>query len=153
MTHPVLSAIAAMDAAFDEVAGVDPMYMSVEEKKTALVSSARVRARAEALELRLLAAAEHDVAEATGARSTATWVADQTRQAHGTLRRSAALAAALDQRWTHTADAFAAGEVNPAQAGVIAAALDALPQTSATTCWPRPRPCWSSRPPSSAPAT
>ena len=68
------------------------------------------------------------MAEATGARSTATWVADQTRQAHGTLRRSAALAAALDQRWTHTAQAFAAGEVNPTQAGVIAAALDALPQ-------------------------
>ena len=127
MNHPVLSAIAAIDAALDEVAGVDPVYMTVEEKKTALVASAKVRARAEALELRLLAAAD-DVAEATGARSTATWVADQTRQAHGTVRRDAALATALDQRWTQTADAFAAGDLNMAQARVIAEALAALPK-------------------------
>jgi hypothetical protein len=128
MNHPVLSAIAAIDAALDQVAEVDPMYLTVEEKKTTLVSSARVRARTEALELRLLAAAEHDVADATGTRSTATWVADETRQAHGTLRRHAALAAALDSRWTQTADAFAAGDLNHAQTQVIADALAALPQ-------------------------
>lgn len=126
MNHPVLSAIAAMDAALDEVAEVDPMYMTVEEKKAALVGSARVRARADALELRVLAAAD-DVAEVTGDRSAATWLADRTREAHGTVGRKAALARALAVRWTRTADALEAGQVNLAQAREIADALDALP--------------------------
>jgi Domain of unknown function (DUF222) len=75
----------------------------------------------------VLAAAD-DVAEETGARSTATWVADQTRQAHGAVRRDATLAKALTTRWTRTWQAFAAGAVNAAQARVITEALDALPK-------------------------
>ena len=105
MNHPVLSALAAMDAAFDEICGVDPMYMSVAEKKAAMVQTARLRARAEALDLRLLAAGEVDVADDTGARSTAVWLADQTREAHGAVRNRAVLAQALrasGPRWpTH----------------------------------------------------
>jgi hypothetical protein len=103
MNHPVLSAYAAIDAAFDEITHVDPAYMTIEQKKAALTSSARARARAEAWELRLLAASD-DIAEETGARSTATWVANETRDAHGAIRRRASLAAALDQRWTRVAD-------------------------------------------------
>ena len=94
MTHPMLTLVAALDAAVDEVAGVDPIYMTVPDKKATLTGVARARARLEAVELKVLAAAD-DIAEATGDRSTATWLANQTREAHGTVRRKAALARAL----------------------------------------------------------
>ena len=127
MTHPMLTLVAALDAAVDEVAGVDPIYMTVPDKKATLTGVARARARLEAVELKVLAASD-DIAEATGDRSTATWLANQTREAHGTVRRKAVLARALASRWAQTADALEAGQVNLAQARVIAEALDALPQ-------------------------
>jgi hypothetical protein len=127
MNHPVLSAVAAMHAAFDEIVGVDPIYMSVAEKKAAMVETGKLRARADALELRLLAAGAADVAEETGARSTAAWLADETRDVLGAVRARAALAETLDRRWTRTADALAAGLVNLAQVRVIAEALETLP--------------------------
>ena len=127
VNHPVLSAYAAIDAAFDEITHVDPAYMTVEQRKAALMSSARARARADAWELRLLAASD-DVADETGARSTATWVANETRDAHGAERRRASLAAALGQRWARVADALESGSLNLTQARVIAEALDALPR-------------------------
>ena len=127
MTHPMLTLVAALDAAVDEVAGVDPIYMTVPDKKATLTGVARARARLEAIELKVLAAAD-DIAEATGDRSTATWLANETRDAHGTVRRKAVLARALTSRWAQTADALGAGEVNLAQARVIAEALEALPK-------------------------
>ena len=127
MNHPVLSAYAAIDAAFDEISAVDPTYMTVEQRKAALTCSAKARARAEAWELRLLAASD-DISHDTGARSTAAWVADQTRDAHGAVRRRASLAASLDQRWARVADSLESGSLNLAQARVIAEALDALPR-------------------------
>src|SRR5829696_1397905 len=100
MNHPVLSAIAAMHAAFDEIVGVDPMYMSIAEKKAAMLETGKLRARADALELRLLAAGAVHVAEETGARSTASRLADETRDAHGPVLARAALATTLDHKWT-----------------------------------------------------
>ena len=126
MNHPVLSVYAAIDAAFDEITGVDPLYMTVEQRQAALAHSAKVRARAEAWDLRLLAASD-DIAETTGARSTATWVAVETRDAHGAVRRRASLASALHERWGQVDSALEAGALNLAQARVIADALDALP--------------------------
>ena len=76
--------------------------------------------------LRVLAASD-DIAEATGDRSTAAWLATQTRDNHGTVRRHAALAASLGSTWTQTAEALGAGDLNVAQARVIVEALDALP--------------------------
>lgn len=127
MNHPVLSAVAAMHAALDEIAGVDPMYMSVAEKKAAMVETAKLRARADALDLQLMAAGSIDVADDTGARSTAVWLADETRDAHGAVRGRAVLAKALAARWTQVADALAAGAVNLAQTRAIVESLDALP--------------------------
>jgi hypothetical protein len=127
MNHPVLSAYAAIDAALDEIASVDPMYMSTAEKQAALTAGPRLRARVEALELRVLAASAQDVAEATGARCTATWVAQETRQPPATVRRHATLAADLDRRWAQVQAAFAAGAVNLAQVRVITDSLEALP--------------------------
>jgi hypothetical protein len=92
-----------------------------------MVETGKLRARADALELQLLAAGAVDVPEETGARSTAAWLADETRDAHGAVRARAALAKTLDHTWTQTADALAAGLVNLAQVRVITEALETLP--------------------------
>jgi hypothetical protein len=126
MNHPLLSSLAAMEAALDEVAGVDPLFMGVTEKKTALVLAARVGARLEALRMRLLVSAA-DVAIETGARSAAAWLANETREAPGLVQRAAGLADALEGRWTRVGAASAAGTLNTSQARVIVEALDGLP--------------------------
>ena len=112
--------------AMDELAAISPEFRTTAEKQEHLVGISRLIARAEAERLRVLASAG-DIAVATGDRSTAAWLAAETRDAHGTVRRHAGLAEALDQRWTQTGAAFAAGEVNLAQTRVIAEALAALP--------------------------
>ena len=126
MNHPVLTTIAAVRAALDEVGTVNPTYMSVAEKKTALIGLAQARARVEALQMRVLAAAD-DVAVETGARSTAHWLAEATRDRIGSLRQASALAVALGERWSDVQTALSDGAVNVAQARVITEALDALP--------------------------
>jgi hypothetical protein len=111
----------------DELAAIGPEFRTTGEKQELLVGLSRVIARAEAERLRVLAVAE-DIAVETGARSTAAWLAEETRDAHGSVRRHVALGSALDQRWTQTAEAFAAGQVNLAQTRAITEALDALPK-------------------------
>jgi hypothetical protein len=116
-----------LGACLDEIGAIDPTYRSTGEKQHALIALAHAKARIAAEELRILANGD-DIAEVTGARSTAAWLADQTRDAHGTIRRHAALADALEKRWTRTGTAFRAGSVNLAQATVMVAALDGLPK-------------------------
>lgn len=116
----------------NELAGIEPRYRTTAEKRQALTVLSTVIARAEAERLRVLAVAD-DIAVETGDRSVASWLATETRDHPGTLRRHAALAEALDTRWSHTASAFAAGSVNLAQARIIADALDALPRSLAAS--------------------
>ena len=78
----------------DELAAISPEFRTTGEKQELLLRISRVISRAEAERLRVLAASD-DIAEETGDRSTATWLAAQTRDDHGTVRRHAALAAAL----------------------------------------------------------
>src|SRR6478736_4789970 len=115
-----------LDAALDQAASVDPIYLTTAEKQEALTGWSRIIGRAQAQQLRVLADAD-DIAIETGDRSTAHWLATQTRDHPGAVRRHAALAEALDRRWTGVADAFAAGDLNLAQVRVITDALDALP--------------------------
>jgi hypothetical protein len=110
----------------DELAAIGPEFRSAGERREFLLRVARVKARVVAEELRVLAASD-DIAEETGDRSTAVWLAQQTREAHGAVRRHAALATALGGRWTRTADALAAGDLNLAQARVVVESLDGLP--------------------------
>ena len=125
-SHPVLGCIETIGEALDEVASVEPVFMTTKEKQTALVEITKLSSRVESLKLRVLAAAD-DIAVETGARSTASWLADTTRDNHGTVLRSARLAAAVDDRYRHVATALAEGRVNVAQAHVIVTALDDLP--------------------------
>jgi len=116
-----------LDEGLDELAAIDPTYHTAGEKQDALVGLSRFIARAEAERMRILASAD-DIADATGARSTASWLADVTRDAHGTVRHAAALGCALDARWVQAAGALAVGSINTAQARVIVDVLDALPK-------------------------
>ena len=88
-----------LDGVLDELASIGPEFRSTGERQEFLLRVARAKARLAAEELRVLAASD-DIAEATGDRSTAAWLATQTRDNHGTVRRHAALASALDSRWT-----------------------------------------------------
>ena len=128
MTSRCEEPIATIEAALDELLSTDPVYLKTVEKQHALTRVARLTARLEAFKLRVLAVAD-DVAEATGSRSAARWLADQTRQAHGTVRSEVALATALDARWGQVGAALAMGTVNVAQARVLVGALDALPKS------------------------
>lgn len=124
--HPVLSCVAALESALKAAADVQTVFMSPAEKKTALVKLTRVEAQVAGLKLRVMAVAD-DVALAEGARDVAALVTHHTRTDPGSNRRDLALAQALDQRWTHLAAGLGQGEVNVAQAQVIAHALEELP--------------------------
>ncbi len=115
-----------LDAVVDELASIGPEFRSTGEKRELLLRISRVISRAEAVRLLVLAASD-DIVELTGDRSTAAWLATQTRDNHGTVRRHVALAAALGGRWARTANALGAGGVNLAQARVIVEAMEALP--------------------------
>jgi uncharacterized protein YfcZ (UPF0381/DUF406 family) len=125
-THPVLECVDTIAEALDDVAAVEPVFMTTKEKQTALIELTRMAARVESLKLQVLAAAD-DIAIETGARSTAAWLADTTRDNHGTVLRIARLAVAVDERYRHVATALAEGRANLAQAHVIVTALDNLP--------------------------
>jgi hypothetical protein len=125
MSSTYAEPFARLEACLDEIGSVDPVYRTTTEKQEALVGLSRVIARAQAERQRVLAAAD-DVAEATGDRSTAAWLASTTRDAHGAVRADARLGAALESRWTRVQAAFTAGEVNLAQVRVIDKALTDL---------------------------
>ena len=66
----------------DELAAISPEFRTTAEKQEHLVGISRLIARAEAERLRVLASAG-DIADATRTRSTAAWLAEETRDAHG----------------------------------------------------------------------
>src|SRR5688572_15904592 len=126
MSSTYASPLDLVERGLDELAAIGPEFRSAGERREFLLRVARVKARVVAEELRVLAASD-DIAEETGDRSTAVWLAQQTREAHGAVRRHAALARTLGSRWTRTADALRAGDLNLAQARVVVESLDALP--------------------------
>ena len=124
--HPVLGCVAGVEAAVKDVADVNPAFMSTADKQAALLGLSGVIDRLEELRLRILATAE-DVADQHGARDAAAWLAHAGRRDRGHTRRQLRLAQRLDRRWAGLAQAMRDGAVNLAQAEVIVAALDALP--------------------------
>ena len=126
MSSTYAEPFARLDACLDEISAVDPVYRTTAEKQEALVGLSRVIARAQAERQRVLAAAD-DIAEVTGHRSTAVWLATATRDAPGAVRAEARLGAALEARWTRVQTAYRAGEMNLSQARVIDKALTDLP--------------------------
>ena len=123
--HPVLAAVAVVDGALRDVAHVDPMFMSVEEKAQALLALSATLDRLDELRMRVLVAAD-DVAAQDGARDAAAWLAHHGRRDAGDCRRSLRLARSLAERET-TAAALRQGEINVPQAEVVVRAVDDLP--------------------------
>jgi hypothetical protein len=126
ISHPVLACAGAIGSALDEVAGVDPLYMTPAAKAAAMVELSTVISRAQGLLLRVVASAD-DVALLAGARSAAAWLAHETRVTPGAAVRLGRLGEALDTRWHRLADAVWAGSVNLEQAHAVATALGELP--------------------------
>ena len=126
MSSTYADPLEVIERALDELAQIDPGYRTTSEKKDALVRLSRIIARAEAERMRVLATSD-EIAEVTGARSPAHWLADATRDSITITRRAVGLARVLDEQWTQVAAALGAGAANLAQARVITEALDALP--------------------------
>ena len=125
MTHPVLVAVEAVDAALKSVADANPTFLTTAEKAAALVEVSGLQARLGELRLRLLAAAG-DVAEEYGDRSPAAWLARATRCRRETARAEERLATALDRRWSVLAAGVREGRVGLDQAATITGCLDDL---------------------------
>jgi hypothetical protein len=126
LTHPLLRCAHQVLGAVAQARCADPAYLSTDEKRDALVALAQASEQLRAMQLSLMANAG-DVADEAGARSVAAWSAHVLRTDQREVGRAARLGAALDRRWTGLRDAFAGGQVNEAQAQVIATALDELP--------------------------
>ncbi|MFC6344380.1 hypothetical protein ACFP8W_20535, partial [Nocardioides hankookensis] len=84
--HPVLAAMAAVDAAVAAVSEVEPTFMTTEEKRQALLGLSETIDRLEELRMRVLAAAG-DVADEDGARDAAAWLAHHGRRDPAECRR------------------------------------------------------------------
>ncbi|WP_182525573.1 HNH endonuclease signature motif containing protein [Nocardioides dongkuii] len=124
-THPVLGFVAATREALKDVADANPVFMTTGQKAQALVELTALESQVAELRLRVTAA--DDVAEETGTRDVAAWVAHRTRQDTAASRADARLATALDREHPHLAAGLREGSVSLAQARVIAHALAELP--------------------------
>jgi hypothetical protein len=126
--HPIVGFTVALAGALDRVLTHEPAFLTVEEKRTVLVELARQRARLEALELKVLAAADRDdVGAETGATSTGAWLSHVTLADRPEVAARVKLAGALDDQHRATASGLAAGDYSVAHATVITKALADLP--------------------------
>jgi hypothetical protein len=123
--HRIISCAADVQAALKDAASVEPTFMSVGEKQSALVALAQARSQLDALTARVLAASD-DVADTHGLRDAAAWVAVETRTTGREARRDLRLGRALEQH-PMVATALTSGALRTEQARVIADAVDALP--------------------------
>lgn len=124
--HPVLGALAVVEAALKDVAGVNPTFMDPDLQRLALTGLAAAEARLAELRLRVMAAAS-TVARTDAARDVAAWQAAHNRHDLTTARADARLAEALDRRFDVLRAAMAEGRVHLDQAHAIARALEDLP--------------------------
>jgi hypothetical protein len=123
--HPLLRALACVDRALDDVAALDPVFLTTDDKARALVTVDRELSRLEGLRLELLAASS-DVAADAGARSAGVWLAGETRRGTPSGVRDQKAAAGM-ARWPEVRVALRRGVVNAAQAAIIVRAFEALP--------------------------
>ena len=123
--HQILAAIDSVQTALSEAADANPVYLSTEEKRAAVIALVRAEGRLTELRLRIEAAAQ-DLADQECARDVgAVLVAaglDDAQHAHAEIRLAEAL-----ERYEQVRAGLAAGCFTAAHARVIVTALDALP--------------------------
>jgi len=123
-SHPVLACAAEIDHSLKAVAGIDPVFMSVDQKRQALLALDQLEGQLAELKLRVVAESD-DVAEIDGARSITDWIAHRTHRDRRECARTGWLAKELTRR-PILATGVMEGSANLAQATVIARALDRL---------------------------
>jgi hypothetical protein len=126
--HPIMEAVAAANDAVAGVALVDPLFMRVGDQVAALADVAVLESRVADLKARLLVTldAAGAVVQESGERDLAFWLSHQARTGVRAARDEIAFAHGLTAH-PRTAAALRAGEVSPAQAAVVMAAVEALP--------------------------
>ncbi|MCR6032664.1 DUF222 domain-containing protein [Nocardioides sp. zg-579] len=125
--HTVCRAVAKSRKKTRAAATAELWSMSDEDVEATLVEASRLRAQAEALELRLVAEADRRHAgERAGATDTASWWAHRTRQERRVAKGRARLAESLD-RHEPSAAALVEGAISVDHARVITACVDRLP--------------------------
>ena len=125
--HQVDRGVAVIAGALTELDEVSLLGLDQTATAASLVEIAAAEARLGELKHRVLAhASSVRVEEATGAATTATWLARATRTTVRSSRRAVHLATTLET-YQRLRAGYAAGRVNTEQAEVIARALDALP--------------------------
>jgi hypothetical protein len=126
VTHRVLAAAASVKHELKSIEDVDPAFMTTDEKARAITEWAQNRARMDEVVLRMMASAA-DVAEQTGARDIAAWMAHATGSSLPKVREAMALADALDRLHPQLQVSLREGRTSTDQARVIAKALQAIP--------------------------
>jgi hypothetical protein len=124
--HPA-AVVAGVHEALDSLSAVDDDHVC--DFSTLVAECARARARLQALELKLVSAADRaKVPARSGARNAGAWLATTTRSDQAASARDVRLAADLHDSLPATAAAFEAGELSAAHAHVVADALRRLPE-------------------------
>ncbi|MDN4163135.1 HNH endonuclease signature motif containing protein [Nocardioides abyssi] len=125
--HPVCRAVAKSHKKVAATAEARLWSMSDTEVAEALLEATRLRARVEALELRLAAEADRRaIGDKVGATDTASWWGHETRQDRPAAKRRMRLAESLDCH-APTSAALAEGAISVDHARVIAECVDKLP--------------------------
>ena len=124
--HPIVTVASDIRSLLKGIAGVNPTFMTTDDKACALGELVRAEGQLVELRLRVLADAG-DLAEATAAKDAAGWLAHHTRTRYTDARADLALATALDRERPVLAAGMRDGNVTLAQAQVIRRALEALP--------------------------
>ncbi|GGO74302.1 HNH endonuclease signature motif containing protein [Nocardioides deserti] len=125
--HPVCRAVAKFHKKVATTADARLWSMSDTEVAEALLEATRLRARVEALELRLAAEADRRaVGDKVGATDTASWWGHETKQDRAAAKRRMRLAESLD-RHAPTSAALAEGAISTDHARVITECVDRLP--------------------------
>src|SRR5215216_6468381 len=96
VSHPIVAAVSDVRTSLKSVAGVNPTFMSTDDKAVALTELVRAEGQLAELRLRLLADGG-DLADATAARDAAGWLAQVTRMRFTEARADLRLATALDR--------------------------------------------------------
>ena len=124
--HPVVECVRAIGSGLDEVAEVDPIYMTTREKREALKALVEAASRLDELRLRVMAGAD-DLAMDAAARDIAALHAHESRLDGVATRRDLTLARSLESRWRGVGAALRTGALNRDQAETIVRTLDRMP--------------------------
>jgi hypothetical protein len=125
--HPVVAFTASLSAALDRLTSTPTWSMTPAEQRQVLVGLRRQRARLAELELRVLVDADRNqVGAESGATSTPAWVAHETRSTRSACFADPHLAQALDEEFTATRRALAAGDIDTEKARIIVDAVRRL---------------------------